>query len=689
MAMNEQQLRNEFAAAMAMPDGAAQHGALDAVIRAADAAGDAKLTFEFRHEAIEKFVFGGDDRRAFLAFSLSLAAYDRDPEIGGPDTEESILWQFKWIVNALPEFPDIPLDRTYAVLDDMRARYLRGGHSLHAVHQARWQIALHVGDLDEAAAAYHDMVTAKRDSLANCSVCVPSAQAWYLMMLDRHADAIEVAKPFADSWCRTQPERIRTNLMLAHLHTGAFRKAAELHRAAYRVMRTDRLHLPALGTHLTFLGRSGNELRGLELLERHLPWLEGTVSPHDVLAFAAPAVLVLNRLADGGHGDIAVQGRTGADGRRPATTVTALRDELTALVTDLAARFDARNGTTFQGELARQRMTAPPLVDSLPLSVLDTAGRRTRNRLAEVQDRIAAHTAAGDVAAAALARLDAAMLLREHNDAETRYGAAEEAVLALERAGLPEPLRRARELLWQLYRDGGQHRDQAMQVLDLLLAEPSLTASGHGRLLDESARLFWGAERADRSLLAADRHAEAGDRLAELCSLSDAVSSARVAYWEPVEQVMARADALAAAPPADADPAEWETACGRLNLIAAWWYDSENRADEAMARAELAEQCADGVVRGEAAVFTGWRLLRRKRPAEAEQRARRGLDGADETDTRQLYAVIAVALRAQGDVAGANALVKTHALEPWELEDEDAGYDEEDESDDEDEDEDD
>ncbi|WP_186315686.1 hypothetical protein [Catellatospora sichuanensis] len=680
--MSEQQLREAFAAAQAMPDGPAQHTALDGAIRAADAAGEAKLAFEFRHESIEKFVFGGDDRRAFLAFSLSLAAYDRDPEIGGPGTEHLILWQFKWIVNALPEFPDVPLDRTYAVLEDMRARYLRGGHSLHAVHQARWQIALHVGDLDEAAAAYHDMITAKQDSLANCSVCVPSAQAWYLLTLNRPEDAIAVAAPFADSWCRTQPERIRTNLMLAHLYTGDLRKAAELHRAAYRAMRTERLHFSALGTHLTFLGRSGNALRGLELLERHLPWLDGTTSPHDVLVFTAPAVLVLNRLAEAGHADTAVQGRPGPDGRRPATTVAALRAELTALVEQLAARFDARNGTTNQSELARQRMTAPQLADSVPLSVLDTAGRRTRQRIAGVQEQIAAHTVAGDAAAAALARLDAALLLRDHSDTETRYGAAEEAALALERVGLAAPLLRARELLWQLYRSGGQHRDQAMVVLDLLLAEPSLTASRRGQLLDESARLFWGDDRAERSVLAADQHGMAGDRLAELRSLSDAVSSARHAVWAPAEQVLARADAIAAAPPADADPALWDTACGRLNLIAAWWYDSEDRDDEALARAELAEQCRDGVLRGGAAAFTGWRLLGRDRPAEAEQHARRGLDGADEDDTRRLHAVLAVSLRAQGDEAGADALVKAHDLQAWELDDDGYDYDDSEDEDD-------
>ncbi|GAB4059086.1 hypothetical protein GCM10028775_69100 [Catellatospora paridis] len=677
--MSEQQLREAFGAAMAMPDGPAQHAALDGAIRHADAAGEAKIAFEFRIQAIQNFRFGGDDRRAFLAFSLALAAFDRDPEIGGPGAEHSILWRFKWIVNALPEFPDVPLDRTYAVLDDMRARYLRGGHSLHAVHQARWQIALHVGDLDTAAASYHDMITAERDGLANCSVCVPSAQAWYWLTLGRPKEAIAIASPFADSWCRTQPERIRTNLMLAHLHTGDLRKAAELHRAAYRVMRTDRLHLSALGTHLTFLGRSGNELRGLDLLERHLPWLDGTANPYDVLVFVSCAVLVLNRLAEGGHGDVTVQGRPGPDGRRPPTTVAALRAELLPLVEQLAARFDARNGTTYQSELARQRMTAPPLADSLPLSVLESAGKRTRKRIAGVNEQIAAHTLAGDAAAAALARLDAALLLRDHSDPETRYAAAEEAALALDRAGLAEPLLRARELLWQLYLDGGQ-RDSSEAVLELLLAEPSLGAARRAALLDSSAQLCWGEERAARRLRAADEHRTAGDPLAELRSLRQAIVGARGARWASAEQVLARADAVAAAPPAEADPAVWHVEHHRLHLAAAWLHDAEDRDDAALARAELAEHCQDGVVRGEAAVFVAWRLLRRDRPAEAEQHARRALDGADEQDTLWLHVAIARALRAQGRDAEADAVIAEHDLQQWQLEYDD-DHDEEDDED--------
>lgn len=682
MTASEQQLRAEFQAALAMPDGPAQLAALDGAIRAADATGDARLTFEFRHEAIEKFVFGGDDRRAFLAFSQSLAAYDREPDIGGEDTEHSILWQFKWVVNALPEFPDIPLDRTYAVLDDMRARYLRGGHSLHAVHQARWQIALHVGDLDQAAASYHDMVTAKRDSLSNCSVCVPSAQAGYLNTLGRHAEAITVAAPFADSWCRTQPERVRTNLMVSYLHTGRHGKAVEAHRAAYREMRTQRLHLASLGNHLAFLGRTGNEARGLETLERHLPWIDALCTPYDVLSFTAPAVQVLRRLAESGHGDATVQGRPGPDGRRPAVTVDALRDELTGLVEGLAARFDARNGTTYQSAQARAQMTAEPVVDHLALSVLDTAGRRTRSRVAEASERVAAHTAAGDAAAAALARLDAALLLRDHSDPETRFAAAEEAALALERAGLAEPLLRARELLWDVYRAGRQ-RESALAVLELLLAEPSASAAHRAVLFEESAQLFWGEERAERLARAAGCHREAGDVPAELRCLRDAVELAAHGDRVPTAPLLARADELAAAgSPPGVDATEWEVERGRLHLSAARLHAVQGRADELLTRGELAMRCPDGVVRGEAGVVVAYFLLRHDRPEQAEQVARRALDGADEHDTRWLLGCVARALQAQGAADDAAALIAEHDLQPWELEDDE----DEDDGDDEDED---
>jgi tetratricopeptide (TPR) repeat protein len=68
--------------------------------------------------------------------------------------------------------------------------------------------------------------------------------------------------------------------------------------------------------------------------------------------------LLLRRLDDLGLTDATVAGRPAAE----------VRAELTAYATELAERFDARNGTTHQSEQVRAMLSARPVVDHLPLT---------------------------------------------------------------------------------------------------------------------------------------------------------------------------------------------------------------------------------------------------------------------------------------------------------------------------------
>lgn len=177
----------------------------------------------------------------------------------------------------LPQFPDIPLDRTMAVLDDMQRRYQLAGHSLHAVHQHRWLVAHHVGDMAAAQDAYDRMLTAKRDGMSDCSACVPSGQVRHLTSLGRFEEAIAIGEPFKHGGCTEQPQWMLSELLMPYLRTGRFDAAVEAHREGYRRIRDDRHHLDNLAQHVLFCGLTGNEPRGLELVERHLSWLERLV----------------------------------------------------------------------------------------------------------------------------------------------------------------------------------------------------------------------------------------------------------------------------------------------------------------------------------------------------------------------------------------------------------------------------
>ena len=287
------------------------------------------------------------------------AEYDRHPD-RYQNWYSLLLWHFKYVVSRADHVPGGSLDRTYAVLDDMQRRYQAGGHSLHAVYQYRWLVAEHIGDRQAADDWYAEWFTAPWDEHLTASAVTPRARwrIWWRGAVTKRRWRCPSRCSTAFT-CTEQPQSILTELLVPYLRTG-LEQAVHAHRAAYRAQRDHRVNLTGIAEHLHFCAVTGNQVRGLELMERHLRWLERPPSPFAAMRFAAAAALVLRRLVDEGHGDHEVKG---AD-----ATVAVLADRLAERATELAARFDHRNGTTHQSSLVEQLLTAEPLVEYLPLS---------------------------------------------------------------------------------------------------------------------------------------------------------------------------------------------------------------------------------------------------------------------------------------------------------------------------------
>lgn len=353
-----------------MPYGAGQIAAVEQLIRKADASGDDALAFAVRMQATTSYVYGGEPAKSFVTFSWCLADFDRSPRPHHQQHVHYLLWDFKTMINSMLNFPEIPLDRTYAVLDDMERRFREGGHSMQAVHKCRHRVARHLGLADEAEEWYRQWTTTPRDELADCAGCDPSSQAGHLAATGRDEAAIALAEPVLAGRlsCTEQPHGILTSLLLPYLRTGRRDAARDAHRRAYRAVRGNLADLWDIGDHLEFCALTDNDARGLEIIERHLDWLDRAPSPAAAMAFASGAALVLRRLDAAGHGELTVHRR--GNGDRPAADlpVAVLASELATLATDLAARFDARNGTAAQSEWIAERMTAEPIGAYLPLS---------------------------------------------------------------------------------------------------------------------------------------------------------------------------------------------------------------------------------------------------------------------------------------------------------------------------------
>ncbi|SDY42506.1 hypothetical protein SAMN05444365_102225 [Micromonospora pattaloongensis] len=680
MTASEQDLQERLRQAYGLPTGPARFAALDAVFRHADAAGNVAFGFNARMNAITDFHHGGDPTRTFLAFSWCLSVFDRQPELVSRHHANALLWRFKWVVWGLPQFPEIPLDRTVAVLDDMERRYLLGGHSLHAVYQHRWLVAHHVGDTVAAQEWYDNMVTARRDSLSDCSACVPSSQVRHLASLNRFDEAITVGEPFKNGGCTEQPQWILAELLLPYLYTGRFDEAVQAHRDGYRRIRDDRHHLDNIASHVLFCGLSGNEARGLEIVERHLAWLARPSSPYAALEFGSAAALVLGRLRASGHGDLVLRRRSDDGSRRWESTVEQLHDELTAQVRSLAARFDARNGNDHQSRRAEARMAAQPVVDQLPLTVL--AGRvapgksGTDRSLTPLLERVAELTAAGDEAGAARARLDVAHALRNAGRWEDAVEAAEEAMRALHRAGLASDATRCRYLLWQLYSRAWHHRNDAIGVLDEILDAdaPADRVPPPEVLLEEAADVLGGGEAVTRLLAAADRHRAHAARSAELRTLRKALTlMGAQAPTDLATATLDRADTLIAADRnGTADEAAYvDVAAARL-LAAADQVDAAiGRLDRALVHFEAAalpQQLADALI------HRARLQLKASRPIEAEAQARDVLATEPERHGWTATMIVAKSLRMQGRTEDAAQFMAEH-----EIDDDDLEYYEEDE----------
>ncbi|MEU8259628.1 hypothetical protein AB0C02_03260 [Micromonospora sp. NPDC048999] len=349
-----------------MPYGPGQIAALEQLLRRVDAGDDRHLAFAVRILGTTAYVYGGEPAKSFVTFSWCLSEYDRDPQPYHERYTHSLLWFFKHMVTAMLKFPELPLDRTYAVLDDMERRYRESGHTLQAVYKHRYLVAEHLGAAEEAAQWYRRWMTTPRDALSDCAGCDPTAQVEHLAHVGRHEEAVALAEPVLAGRlsCIEQPQAILTALLTPYREAGRLDAARDAHREAYRLLRGRLSNLWEIADHVEFCTVTGNDARALELVERHLDWLDRAPTPAAAMHFAATASAALRQVP----GELTVHRRASGDRAAADVPAGALAEELSATATELAGRFDARNGTTYQSELITRRLAARPAGEHLPLS---------------------------------------------------------------------------------------------------------------------------------------------------------------------------------------------------------------------------------------------------------------------------------------------------------------------------------
>jgi hypothetical protein len=325
--------------------GPAKIALVEGAVRLADAHQRTDLGFATRKELIRAATLCGSPEKAMVAFTWCLGWCDREPE---RFSEDDILWQYKWIMGNVSEFPQVTREQIDGMAEDMTQRYQRCGRGMRAVHKLRCLIAMDMERHDDARTFQRLWRAAPVERGNDCNACERHHQVSYLLFAGRDERALELAAPIVAGRlrCSEIPHTTLPRLLLPLMSLGRVEEAMNHHLAGYRMVSDNPEFLTSAARHLRFLVLTLNLPRAVQLFEKHLPWAVETLAPLRRFSFYVAVKLLLEVLSETRHETIAV---------RLPKCVPVSSEERSIRVADLAAyfndecrvlaeRFDARNG---------------------------------------------------------------------------------------------------------------------------------------------------------------------------------------------------------------------------------------------------------------------------------------------------------------------------------------------------------
>lgn len=334
----------------------------------ADALGDEDLMGAIRIELITAYLYSTDVSRIFLPFTWLLTRYDEKAPWFGAAEQRSLFWSYKWMVDILPDFPQVPRLQLESTVDGMERRYRDNNEGLAPVLMCRYMLRAHIDGAASAAEEYRAWVMADRTTFSDCQACEPSRRSEHWAELGHHERAVaEVEQVLSGQLrCGEQPQWAISVTVESRVEIGDLHRAAAEHRRGVRISRTKPDEMAMMARHIRLCARSQQLVRGLDLLVERLPGLSQPPSPRAAMELAAAGGRLLSAWSDSGRGDFEV-----TVAGRPVSVAT-LGDELVATALDLAGQFDRRNGTGTVGRRVRDWLTASEL-PALPLGASGTA----------------------------------------------------------------------------------------------------------------------------------------------------------------------------------------------------------------------------------------------------------------------------------------------------------------------------
>jgi len=359
-------LRRAMAENSGQPEGPARNARAEQLLAEAERLNLPLAVIEALGHQLKVYNYSSEKDKMFVPFARLLRLWDERPEDFDEYETHSLHWVFKWMSAGMLDQPHVPLASVEKWLGEMEHRYRLAGHSERAVRAAEFSVAAHIGDLARAGRAYAAWLAADRDRMADCHACELHGQGTWQVECGEDAEALRLWRPVLEGEysCAHEPHTVLASSLAPLLRLGRTDEARAHHLRGFRLVRPMESMRGAYADHVEFCALTGNEARGLELLAERPAYFTDTGHPRSRLDFLTVVALLMDRMTVLGLGGQRVPGPAGR-----AWTAGELAAHARAEALELAARFDARNGTSYVGDRVRARMAQEPLVERLPLGV--------------------------------------------------------------------------------------------------------------------------------------------------------------------------------------------------------------------------------------------------------------------------------------------------------------------------------
>ena len=343
--MTAQKIEEALEYAESLNNGREKVSVLDDAVRQADVLGDEALQYQTRMELIDAlyYVNGADQTLAHFAWVLS--HYDAHREDFDWASAAELTWKYKWVLNAVQKFPQVPLSRVRELHADFAHRVREEDIGARTVPYFGMHLAEHLGDHSAARAQFSLWQYTGRDVLSDCEACEAHSLVEYHVFQRQDEQAIRAAAPIlaGRETCAHVPHITHAALLAPLMRLDRWDEAAEQHRVGAPLVRGDESLISAQAEHLAYLGAARRFGEAAGWYDRHVADALATHEHDRVLDFHAGAAVDLLVLAASGVSDLPVRSPGPA-----VTTPAVLAEWHKSQARALVAHFDAHNGTDWQ-----------------------------------------------------------------------------------------------------------------------------------------------------------------------------------------------------------------------------------------------------------------------------------------------------------------------------------------------------